>query len=266
MALYESLVLTCAIPPAVCAAYLAKRFFERRQIVTLLIIIYFAMFSATWIGYYLILTDLFQVHPYVYIVFTSLIDFSVVLLVGLVMMEIRELYLLPPFVATLAAFHYSILDYTRTEVYLGIQYLSLVTTGQLIGQSWYVILEKFDPSLLRNLPYFLNIELFLDPLNVIYPPTHIIVMGIYIMLISAPTILLFYYIAWKNRSGRSLGFALGLTVLMVNMFYQRVSPEIQAIVTLAGTIIFALGIFGVLDKLIPKIEEITKPTLKQSRS
>ncbi|MEM3594001.1 MAG: hypothetical protein QXS27_04680, partial [Candidatus Jordarchaeaceae archaeon] len=105
------------------------------------------------------------------------------------MMEIRELYLLPPYVATLAAIHYFILDYTRTEVYLGIQYLSLVTTGQLIGHSWFVILGNLDPSLLRTLPYFLNIEPFLDPLNVIYPPTPITVMGIYIMLISAPTIL-----------------------------------------------------------------------------
>ncbi len=266
MALYEFLVLTCSIPPAVCAAYLTKRFFERKQIVTLIIITYFAMFSATWIGYFLILLDIFQIHPYVYIVFTSLIDFSVVLLVGLVMMEIRELYLLPPYVATLAAIHYFILDYTRTEAYLGTQYLSLVTTGQFIGQSWYVILGNLDPSLLRTLPYFLNIEPILDPLNVAYSPTHLIVMGIYIMLLSAPTILLFYYIAWKNRSGRSLGFALGLTILMANMFYQRVSPEIQAIVTLVGTIIFALGIFGVLDELIPKIEEIMKPTLKQSQS
>ncbi len=266
MAFYESMVLLCSIPTAVCAAYLAKRFFERRQIVTLLIIVYFAMFSATWIGYFLILVDLFQVHPYVYIVFTSLIDFSVVLLVGLAMMEIRELYLLPPYVATIAAIHYSILDYTRTEAYLGIQYLSYITSGQLIGQSWYVISEKFDPSLLRNLPYFLNIEPFLDPLNVMYPPTPIIAMGIYIMLISAPTILLFYYIAWKNRSGRSLGFALGLTILMVNMFYQRVSPEIQAVVTLVGTIIFALGIFGMLDRLMPKIEESAKHILKQSGS
>ena len=86
------------------------------------------------------------------------------------------------------------------------------------------------------------------------------------MLISAPTILLFYYIAWKNRSGRSLGFALGLTILMVNMFYQRVSPEIQAVVTLVGTIIFALGIFGMLDRLMPKIEESAKHILKQSGS
>jgi hypothetical protein len=182
------------------------------------------------------------------------------------MMEIRELYLLPPYVATIATFHYFILDYTRSEVYLGIQYLSYVSTGQLIGQSWYVILGNLDPSLLRTLPYYLNIEPFIDPLNVIYPPTHIIVMGIYIMIISAPTILLFYYIAWKNRSGRSLGFALGLTILMVNMFYQRVSPEIQAVVTLVGTLIFALGIFGILDRLMPKIEESTKHTLKQSRS
>jgi hypothetical protein len=260
------MVLLCSIPTAVCAAYLAKRFVESRQIVTLLIITYFAMFSATWIVYYLILVDLLQVHPYVYIVFTSLIDFSVVLLVGLVMMEIRELYLLPPYVATIATFHYFILDYTRSEVYLGIQYLSYVSTGQLIGQSWYVILGNLDPSLLRTLPYYLNIEPFIDPLNVIYPPTHIIVMGIYIMIISAPTILLFYYIAWKNRSGRSLGFALGLTILMVNMFYQRVSPEIQAVVTLVGTLIFALGIFGILDRLMPKIEESTKHTLKQSGS
>lgn len=266
MILYEFLVLSCSVLPAVCAIYLAKHFAEKKQIVTLLLTIYFAMFSATYIVYLLILADFLQIHPYVYIIFTALIDFAVVLLIGIVMLEIRELYLLPPFIATLAAIHYFILDLTRTDIYLGIQYLSYISTGQFIGQTWYVFLEKFDPSLLKTLPYFLSIESFIDPLNVIYPPTHIIVMGIYIMIISALTILLFYFIAWKNRSGRSLGFAVGLTILMLNMFYQRIPPEVQALTTIVGTIFFAPGIFGMLDKIIVKIEESTRATLRQSSS
>jgi hypothetical protein len=234
--------------------YLAKHFAERRQIVTLLLVIFFGMFSATYIVYYLILVDVFQLDITSYILFTSLLYFAVILLVGLVMLKLRELYLLPELIATIAVIHYYILDTANTLTANILQFLSLIFTGQFIGQVWFLIPDRtYDPSFLQNLPYFETIKPFLNPLSVIIPDVPIIAMGIYIMIISAPTVILFYYIAWKNRSGRSLGFALGLTLLELNMIYW-IPVETHATITITATIIFALGIFGIIDTIIKKAE------------
>nr|MDO8081390.1 hypothetical protein [Candidatus Freyarchaeota archaeon] len=243
-----------SVLPAVCMVYLAKHFAKRKQVVTLLLVIFFAMFAATYVVYYLILIDVLQINITTYVLFTALLYFAVILLVGLVMLKIRELYLLPELIATIAIIHYNVLDTANMLTGDSLQLLSYYFTGQFIGQSWFLIPDRtFNPGFLQNLPYFETIKPFLNPLSVIIPDVPIVAMGIYIMIISAPTIILFYYIAWKNRSGRSLGFALGLTLLEVNMAYW-IPVEIHAIITVIATIVFALGIFGIIDSVIKKEE------------
>ncbi|MEM3586734.1 MAG: hypothetical protein QXO71_05355 [Candidatus Jordarchaeaceae archaeon] len=251
---YSLLVLLSSVLPAACMLRLAKHFIERKQIVTLLLVIFFGMFSATYIVYYLILIDVFQLDVTSYLLFTSLIYFAVILLVGLVMLKLRELYLLPELIVTIAAIHYNILDSSNTSLANMLHFISYTLTGHLIGQEWFLIPSRtYDPSFLQNFPYFENIKPFLNPLSIIIPDIPILAMGIYITLLSAPTIILFYYIAWKNKSGRSLGFALGLTILEINMAYW-LPVETHALITITATAIFTLGIFGILNKIIEKIE------------
>jgi hypothetical protein len=233
--------------------YLAKHFAERRQVVTLLLVIFFFMFTATYIVYYVILIGVLSINVSAYVLFTSLLYFAVISLVGLVMLKIRELYLLPELIATIAIIHYFILDSANTLEADIVQDLSYVSTGQFIGQIWYIIIDSFNPGFLKNLSYFQTIYPFLNPLGTIIPDVPVFAMGIYIIIISAPTIILFFYISWKNRSGRSLGFALGLTLLEVNLVY-GLDVVIKAAITIIATIIFALGVFGIIDRITKKEE------------
>ena len=254
MGSYSLLVLLSSVLPAVCMVQLGKLFAKRRQAVTLLLVIFFGMFSGIYIVYYLILIDVLQINITTYVLFTSLLYFAVILLVGLVMLKLKELYLLPVLIATIAIIHYNVLDTSNTLMGNTLQLLSYTFTGQVIGQLWYLIPDKtYDPSFLQNLPYFETIKPFLNPLSIIIPDVPTATMSIYIMLLSAPTIILFYYIAWKNRSGRSLGFALGLTLLEVNMMYW-IPVETHATITITATIVFTLGIFGIIDQIIKKKE------------
>lgn len=254
MNLYSLLVLLSSVLPAACMIRLAKHFAERKQVVTFLLVIFFGMFSATYIVYYLILIDVLQLDITSYILFTSLLNFAVILLVGLVMLKLRELYLLPVLIVTVAIVHYNILDTANTTLANMLHSLSYSLTGHLIGQEWFLIPSRtYDPSFLQNLPFFESIKPLLNPLSIVIPDIPIVVMSIYLMILTAPTVILFYYITWKNRSGRSLGFALGLTLLEINMTHW-LPIETHTPIILTATIVFALGIFGILDRIIKKRE------------
>lgn len=252
MDLYSLLVLSSSVLPAACMVYLAKHFAERKQTATLLLVIFFAIFAATYVVYYLILVNVLLIDHTTYVLFTALLYFAVILLVGLVMLKIRELYLLPELISAIAIINYNISDSANTLTSNLLQYFSYASTGQFIGQIWFLIPDAtYNPSFLQNLPYYGTILPLLNPLSVVIPDVPETTMGIYLIIISAPTIILFYYLAWKNRSGRSLGFALGLTLLEFNMAFW-IAVYIRAVITIIATVIFALGIFGIIDRIAKK--------------
>ena len=81
------------------------------------------------------------------------------------------------------------------------------------------------------------------------------VLAIYLAAIVFPTTILFYILAWKNRSGRSLGFSLGLTTNILVGFLTLTSNaprEFADVLMLVSGLFFALGIFGVFDKLMKR--------------
>jgi hypothetical protein len=255
---YDLLFLIAFALSLTCMIYLARHYVRKRNAVTLLLVVLFAMFSLTYIGYLLITTRIIQFDVVTYLLYVSLVDFGVILLIGLEMIKLREAVLLPASIILIAYFHESILSANRDLLVRSIQFLSYFNYGQLIGNPWYMILSDQFPGLFP-IQYAEIFDTLFKPLFEAssFTPTDINIMGIYFLLISAPTIILFYYLAWKNRSGRSLGFAIGLTVLNLNLI-TGVIVEVMTITSFVASIFFALGIFGVFDKVAKTKPQETK--------
>jgi hypothetical protein len=219
-----------------------------RIAVTLLLAVFLAMFSLTWIGYLLITNGVLQFDIVTYMLYVSLVDFGIILLIGLAMIKLKELYLLPAFIVIIAYFSEYSLSSNRDLEISGIQIFSYLNYGHVIGNPLAVFLGFISATPTQIFSYEEIWDLLFDPLRVVIPRIDITVISIYLLIISAPTIVLFYYIALKNRSGRSLGFATGLIVLNLTLIF-GMNEDIVAITTLVATVFFSLGIFGIFDRI-----------------
>lgn len=113
------------------------------------------------------------------------------------------------------------------------------------------------------------LNLLFDPLAIILPDTSVSIMSLYLSVMVIPTTVLFYALAWKSRSGKSLGFALGLTSyiilgILVSVEAIWLRSLADTVLTFIGLTFFALGILGFLDKLM-KGKETEKAGEKEQR-
>jgi len=262
---YDSLFLIALALSLACTIYLAKHYVRTRNTVTLLLVVFFAMFSLTWLGYWLISTWVLNFDIVTYILYVSLIDFGVILLIGLVMIRLKELYLLPVSVLLIAYFHEYSLSLNRDLSVNIVQFLSYANYGRLAGDPWYILLSNLSAGSLVPPPYNEILDLLFNPVSIMIPRIDVTIISIYLFIISAPTFILFYVIAWRNRSGRSLGFAVGLTVLNLN-FVSGLNEEVLAITTLIATVFFALGIFGIFDRIVKTKPQETEEAAAKSES
>ncbi|WXG39583.1 MAG: hypothetical protein WED07_01905 [Candidatus Freyarchaeum deiterrae] len=256
MNLNDLLLVASSALSLACTIYLARHYIRTRNKITLLLFVFFAMFSLTWLGYLLISNGVFEFDIVTYILYVSLVDFGVILLIGLAMIKLRELFLLPASILLIAYFHEYALSASRDQLINSIQFLLYINYGQVLGNPLYIVIGDImngPPQVL----YSEILDLLFNPLSVIIPRIDLTIISIYLLVISAPTIVLFYYLSWKNRSGRSLGFAIGLTVLNLNLFF-GLSEDIIAITTVVATVFFALGIFGIFDRIAKTGSQETK--------
>ncbi|MBS7250848.1 MAG: hypothetical protein KIH08_09730 [Candidatus Freyarchaeota archaeon] len=264
MSLYASLLLTISVISAVPAVYLANHYLKKKQKITLLLIAFFALSSLFYFGYYLDIITVVPIENVMVIPFFALTIFGILLLIAIVMLGIREIYLLPPFIVAVALIHIYVVDSARTMMIIILQYVSYVVTGNLVGEPWMIALKALSPvfvSLTNSDPYLGILSKILDPLSAIIPQVYIPVLAFYLSVISTPAIIVFLFLAWKNRSGRSLGFALGIIAVDISSLLGT-NQMTHAIIMVAATVLFALGIFGVLDKLIPKKEKSQETSAK----
>lgn len=267
LSLYASLLLAISSISAVCTVYLANHFRKNRQKITLLLTTFFAGFSLFYFGYYLDIITVMPIGNVMVMPFFALTVFGILLLIAIVMMEVRELYLLPPFIVAVALIHIYVVNSARTIIIGILQYVSYVVTGSLVGESWIIVLKEVSPvfmSLINSDPNLGILAKMLDPLSVIIPQVYVTVLAFYLLVISIPAIIIFLFLAWKNISGRSLGFALGIIAVDISSLLGT-NQMTHAIIMVAATLLFALGIFGVLDKLIPKKEKNQESSVKAEK-
>lgn len=258
--MYDLLLLATSALSLACTIYLVRHYHMKRHIVTLLLVVFFSMFSLTWLGYFLMAAWILNYDMTTYVLYVSLVDFGVILLIGLVMVRFEEIYLLPASILIIAyLFDYN-LSSARDQLIAGIEFVSYIIYGGFLGDPLYMILDKLSLGSLVPPQYIEIFGLIFSPLSIIIPRIDITVIGIFLLILSAPTIILFYYLAWKNRSGRSLGFAVGLTIMNLNLF-TGLNKNIIAVTTLVATFFFALGVLGIFDRFtktrLPETQSVT---------
>jgi len=266
--LYEPLayLITSALSAA-CAAYLVRRYLKMREKLTWLFIAFFAVLSAFFFCNFLVVEDILQLNMHAMIVLTFLIAAGITSTIGLVMVGVKQLYALPALIVAVALFHQLTVESSIAETRILFEVFSYGFTGQFIGNPWYITLK----SIFQNfVPIGQSGSLI--PTNILYDPLVVLIpdefpISIYLAAIVIPTTILFYILAWKNRSGRSLGFALGLTTYIIMGFGFAFQGNVRSLpgmgLIIIATTFFALGIIGVLDRLMKKKESPKKQVKKE---
>lgn len=245
---------------AVCVVYLANHYRKKRINITLLLIAFFAFGSIFYFGYYLALTGVLPISSNWDIIFAALTIFGILLLIALVMIGIKELYLLPLLIVSIGLIHIYLVDWARSMTVYLIRYVSYLVTGVFLDNPWLIVFKDVSPtlvSLITTDPFIGVLNSLLDPIPPLIPQAYLTVLPFYMLGLSIPAIILFSFLTWKNRSGRSLGFAIGVIVADINLLLSA-SGDISASVMIVAAVFFALGIFGVFDKLVLKKEKSTK--------
>ncbi len=254
LATAEIIYILVSIVSAACAVYLFKKYVESRKSLTLLLTAFFSSIAVFVIVISLIYAGALRVNLSLTEISFFVVAFGIVLLIQLVMAEIKELYFLPAFLTAVIIYQDYVLDLNRKYAINFLQYASLSSIGSIIGNPFFILLKNLNPSsVLQILENPAAIDPLFDPLAIIIPDVTLFVATIYLGIVGTIAIIFFYYLAWRNKSGRSLGFALGLTVIILVGMVTTTDITFSLLI-LIGTIIFALGIFGILDKLIKKEE------------
>jgi hypothetical protein len=266
--LYPSLLIIISAIYAVSAVYLANHYRKKRLNITLLLIAFFAVSSILYFGYYLDIITVLPINNVMVIPFFALTAFGILLLIAIVMIGYKELYLLPPFIAAIGLINIYVAESALTTTINLLQYFSYVATGSFVGETWLVVLTQSSPvvvALINSDPFLTSLNNLLNPLFATSTQTYLSILAIYMLVISAPAIVLFFFLARRNRSGRSLGFALGIIAMDMSALL-GLNQVTSAIIMVVAAALFVLGITGVFDKLIPKEEKPKKATSLKARS
>lgn len=267
--LYEPLTcLVVSVLFAALAVYLVKRYFETRQNFTLLFIALFAEIVLFTSVAFLVVTDILNYDVLPILNYMFLVSATIVAVIGLVMLEVKSFYTLPLFVAALALLNYNILNSNYTQVVYLIQILSYAYTRQFIGNPLFITLKIMFPNIApASQTTSIILNLLFNPLSIIFSNNATGIMDLYIAAIAIPTTVLFYILAWRNKSGRPLGFALGLTTYIVMGFLTNTDligfrSLAMMVLILIGLAFFAAGVLGLFDKLTkrkePQISQVKK--------
>ncbi|MBS7287721.1 MAG: hypothetical protein KIH01_02965 [Candidatus Freyarchaeota archaeon] len=237
-----------------CAVQLARRYMGTREKLTLLFVAYFAFMKLIALTDLLIVIDVATLNLLQTMALLALITMGLVATIGVVLLGLKQIYLLPAIVVIAMLYQYILTNTTYTTTLLLVR-AYLYTYG--IGSHWFMTLKTISPNILSEDQQIATIaNMFLDPAEVMLTNTPLATLAMYESAIGIPTTILFYYLAWANKSGKSLGFALYLTTLLAWGFLVATVMETRSFISLSITLLafifLALGVFGILDKIIPK--------------
>ncbi len=184
----------------------------------------------------------------------ALVTMGLVATIGVVLLGFKQVYLLPAIIVLVAPFQYVSGSATyRLTMFLVRTYMYM--SG--MGNPWFIALKATSELLSPNQQSAIVVNLLLDPAEILLTNMPLITLSMYESAIGIPTRILFYYLAWANKSGMSLGFALYLTTLiiwgfLVSSLIIESRSLVSLVITFISFIFLALGVFGFLDRTMPK--------------
>ena len=144
---FEQLVfITIIVIDVICAVYLIRRYLEKREKLTWLFITFFVALALCFLINYLIITDVLYMDLTVTLEYTYLVGATIVAVIGLVLLGVKQFYALPPLLTVLAYIHQTIVDTNRAQMTILIQTLTYSSTGYFIGNPLFITIKALYPN------------------------------------------------------------------------------------------------------------------------
>lgn len=226
--------------------YLTKVFVEKREKVTIILISFFVAYLLeriyAFLGELKIITGSWVVEISIGMALSA-----TALAIPVSIMRIRELYLFPPVVGTTLIVVNMVSSYSRQLIAYLFNVIFYLTGFNI----WYPTIDLINRMYFENNEY---IAILANPVDTLLIPDqsykYLYMSGI---LLAAPAFILFAVLTWRERSGKALGFIIGLITIAVGA--SVAIEEAYAPFELLGISIMALGIFGLIDKYLFKKTE-----------
>nr|MDO8075555.1 hypothetical protein [Candidatus Freyarchaeota archaeon] len=245
--IFISLVLVVFGVLALIIGYLVKVYWERKEKTTLVLLAFFLAYSTERLYAGLGEPRIILTH-WVVEIDLGMIIAATALMIPIAIMKIRELYLFPPLVGTALVAVNTVSSFYRTTIVNLVNCIFYLAGYNL----WNPLLDWVNFRYLRN-DYVAVIS---NPVNVLLIPDlsylYLIISG---LILSLPTLILFSVIAWRERSGKALGFVLGLIIILIGGALSGGHALIYIIFEVTGISIIGVGITGLIDKYVYKTTE-----------
>ncbi len=170
------------------------------------------------------------------------------LLIPIAILKIRELYLFPPLVGIALVAVNTISSFYRDTIVNLVNFIFYLSGYDL----WRPLLDFMNLRYIRN-DY---IAAFVNPVSALIIPDlsyfYLLISGI---LLALPALILFSIIAWREKSGKALGFILGLVTIFIGGALSGGHALMYIAFEVTGISIIGVGIFGLIDKYVYKKTE-----------
>jgi hypothetical protein len=230
-------VVTIALVAAIIV-YLGNVYVEKREKVTLVLLAFFLVYMLERIYAFLGELNLI-ITSWVTEINIGMVLSVTALAIPIALMKLRELYVFPPVVGTALVAVNMVSSYSRDLIV----YLFNIIFYLKGYNIWYPLIDVLNRAYLQN-SYF---ALFANPVDALLIPDqsyiYLLMSGI---LLALPAFIMFSILVWREKSGKALGFLIGLIIISAGAAFSANQPYIPF--ELIGISIIALGIFGLIDK------------------
>lgn len=242
--IYVSMVIAVFAVLIAIIAYLVKVYRERREKTTFALLAFFLTYGL--LRFYeglgeprVILTQ------WIIEINLGIILAATTLMIPIAIMGIKKLYFFPPLVATVLVAVNTITSLSRDTMVQSVNFMFYLTGYNI----WYPLLDWINIRWVRN-DYLAAIVNPVDALLI--PDTSYLYLLVSGLLLALPAIILFSFIAWREKDGKSLAFSLGLVIIFVGGVVSATNALIYITFELVGISIIGAGITGLIDKYVLK--------------
>lgn len=233
------------IVTAAIIVYLFNVYVKQREKVTLVLLAFFSVYMLERVYAFLEEFNLI-ITSWVTEISMGMILSATALAIPIAVMKLRELYVFPPVVGIALVAVNVVSSYSRELIVYLFNIIFYLTGFNL----WYPYIDLINRVYLHNS----YIALFANPVNVLLIPdqsySYLLISGV---LLAVPAFIMFIILTWREKSGKALGFLLGLIIISVGAAFSADQPYIPF--ELIGISIVGLGIFGLIDKYLFKKTE-----------
>ncbi len=240
--IFISLVILVFAVLIIIIVYLVRVYWKQREKATLTLIAFFLIYGIER-GYAAFGEPRVITTQWFIEINLGMILAAAALLIPIVLMKIRELYIFPPLVGAALVAVNTISSFYRTTIVNLVNCIFYLSGYNL----WKPVLDWINIIYLRNN----YVSVLANPVSTLLIPDlsyyYLIVSGI---ILALPALILFTIIAWREKSGKALGFVLGLIIIFIGGALSGGHALVYIVFEATGISILGLAITGLIDKYL----------------